>query len=168
MINNQSSGRSANRNGRTLENTVIHTFVDKGFQVVFYREWHQNPNRYGAELLLRNVPYTTIYGQDGKTEFLVRSQRYQLNMRLECKWQQTSGSVDEKFPYVYLNAIAAMPEPQIALLIDGGGAKPNALRWLKNAVSQRLYESYHASNSPKTIWVWSLTEFLAWANRTLI
>jgi hypothetical protein len=29
---------------------------------------------------------------------------------IECKWQQVSGSVDEKLPYLYLNCIEAMPE----------------------------------------------------------
>lgn len=164
MSDEQSSGRTANRNGRTLENTVIHTFEDKGFQVVSYRDWNQRQNHYGSELLLRNVPYTTIYGQPGNTEFLVQSIRYGLTMRIECKWQQTSGSVDEKFPYMYLNAVEAMPEAHIVLLVDGGGAKSGAVNWLKQAVADRRYQS---PTTKKQIMVWTLSDFLAWANRTL-
>jgi hypothetical protein len=165
MLSNLSSGRTANRNGRTLENTVIHTFEDKGFQAISYSDWVRRPDKYGDDLLLKNAPYTTIYGQPGKTEFLARSRRYGLTIRIECKWQQTSGSVDEKFPYVYLNAIEAMPESHVMILVDGGGAKRSAVNWLKTAASQRLYQK---PGLAKRIEVWTLSEFLAWANRTLI
>ena len=74
------------------------------------------------------------------------------------KWQQSQGSVDEKFPYLYLNCIQAMPEREIILLIDGNGYKPGALAWLKQAV---------ASQDAKLIHVFNLVEFLVWANRRL-
>ena len=55
-------GGLANSSGNTLEKMVIATFESKGFQVVMYRQWIINQDRYGQELLLRNVPYETIYG----------------------------------------------------------------------------------------------------------
>ena len=66
--------------------------------------------------------------------------------------------MDEKFPYLYLNCIQAMPEREIILLIDGNGYKPGALSWLKQAVS---------SQDAKLIHVFNLVEFLVWANRRL-
>jgi hypothetical protein len=157
-------GGLANSSGRTLETTVIGTLESKGFRTLQYREWMRNPAIYGTELLLRNVPYTTLYGHPGKTEFLIRSQRYNLNVRVECKWQQSSGSVDEKFPYLYLNCIECMPEQHIIILIDGGGAKPGSVAWLRNAVANKRYTD--STNSNKTISVMNLSEFLIWANRT--
>lgn len=92
------------------------------------------------------------------TEFLAVSASRGLAIRIECKWQQSQGSVDEKFPYLYLNCIQAMPEREIILLIDGNGYKPGALAWLKQAV---------ASQDAKLIHVFNLVEFLVWANRRL-
>jgi hypothetical protein len=103
-------GTLANSSGNTLEQTVMGTLASKSFQAASYRDYLIKPELYGSELLLRNVPYKTIYGHPGNTEFLIRSERYRLEIRIECKWQQSSGSVDEKYPYTYLNCIEAMPE----------------------------------------------------------
>jgi len=51
------------------------------------------------------------------TEFLLKSKEYNFNVRIECKWQQVSGSVDGKLPYLYLNSIEAMPESNIIIII---------------------------------------------------
>lgn len=85
-------GNFANSAGNTLESTVIATFASKKFVVVSHREYSKNPEKYGKELLLKNVPFTTIYGHGGQTEFLAKSDRYQLEIRIECKWQQSSGA----------------------------------------------------------------------------
>lgn len=62
-----------------------------------------------------------------------------MEIRIECKWQQAAGSVDEKLPYLYLNTIEAMPENSIMILIDGAGWKAGAIQWLKDAVKQKKY-----------------------------
>jgi hypothetical protein len=158
-------GATANSQGKVLESTIIPTFEHRGFEVVAYSKWIKATQAFGEELLLKHVPYTTIYGHPGYTEFLVKSQRYGLNTRIECKWQQSSGSVDEKFPYLYLNCIEAMPENDIIIVAGGGGMKEGAIPWLKRAVSEKLYVS--ESMPQKKIQVLSLDEFLRWANRTL-
>ena len=58
-------GALANSAGSTLENTVIGTLTSKGFQVVSYRGYSKRPDAYSRELLLRNVPFTSIYGHQG-------------------------------------------------------------------------------------------------------
>jgi hypothetical protein len=85
-------------------------------------------------------------------------------MRIECKWQQSSGSVDEKFPYLYLNCIEAMPEKQIMIVVDGNGARSGAVSWLKDAVKYKKYTT--GANKDKEIMVFSLMEFIQWANST--
>lgn len=74
----------------------------------------------------------------------------------------SSGSVDEKFPYTYLNCVEAMPERDIIIIVDGGGAKQGAVNWLRNAAAARKY----AGCRDKRIQVMNLSEFLVWANRT--
>ena len=157
-------GSLANSSGNTLEQTIIATLSSKGFAVLQYRDWQRAPQKYGSELLLRNVPYRSIYGHAAKTEFVVRSERYQLNVRVECKWQQSSGSVDEKFPYLYINCLEGMPEDHVIIVLDGGGAKPGSVEWLRHACANKLYMSPSAQH--KRIDVMSLSEFLIWANKT--
>lgn len=89
----ENQGGIANAQGRTLESVVISTLEQKGFRKVPYKEYLNGLNIYGDELLLTNVPCETIYGHKGKTEFKIQSQRYG-EYRIECKWQQSSGSVD--------------------------------------------------------------------------
>jgi hypothetical protein len=155
-------GGLANSSGNTLEQTIIATLLSKGFEVERYRTWLKKPQKYGKELLLRNVPYTSIYGHPGNTEFLLLSEVYQLEVRIECKWQQVPGSVDEKFPYLYLNCIEQMPERDIIIVIDGAGAKRGAVEWLRNACENNLY----VTGDSKSITVVDLSGFLKWANST--
>lgn len=157
-------GRKTNITGSQLEKAVQTVLLEKGFEIEMYRKWKANTDSYGKELLLKNVPFTTIYGHGGNTEFLLLSEKYNLKIRIECKWQQSAGSVDEKLPYLYLNTIEAMPEKDIMILIDGNGFKPGAKTWLKNAIEQKLYTS--EENCDINIKVFSLTEFFTWANNT--
>lgn len=163
MSGGSTPGGYANAAGGTLESMVTTVLQGKGFAVVPWRQYLKSPGQYGDELLLRNVPYQTIYGHPGKTEFVLRSARFHLNIRIECKWQQSAGSVDEKFPYLYLNCVEAMPEPTVFILVDGGGAKAGAVRWLQDAATSRRYTPF---GTHKDIQVMDLTTFVAWAHRT--
>ena len=160
----EQGGAIANRQGNILEQQVRQAFASHGFREVSFAEYEKIasgstlPGVPVPDLLVRRVPYQSIYGHRGVTEFLAVSASRGLAIRIECKWQQSQGSVDEKFPYLYLNCIHAMPEREIILLIDGNGYKPGALAWLKQAV---------ASQDAKLIHVFNLVEFLVWANRRL-
>ncbi len=161
----QSQGGKANRTGSVLEAIVTSTLSTHGFEVVLYREYQKEPTRYGTELLLRNVPYTTLYGTRGFTEFLIRSERYNLETRIECKWQQSAGSVDEKLPYTYLSCAESVPEDDIIILIDGDGFRDGAKSWIREAAAQRRY--IPAECPGKSIKVMSSTEFLTWVNNMI-
>jgi len=157
-------GTKSNITGNQLEVAVKTVLTGKGFELINYRTWEKNKEKYGDELLLENVPFTTIYEHKGNTEFLLISKKYHLQIRIECKWQQVSGSVDEKLPYLYLNTIEAMPENSIMILIDGPGWKAGAIKWLKDAVKQKKYTT--ETTMQKNIMVFNLTEFFTWANKT--
>jgi hypothetical protein len=157
-------GAKGNITGNQLEVAVQTVLSGKGFSILNYREWLKNPKQFGEELLLKNVPFETIYKHKGNTEFLLLSQKYKLTIRIECKWQQVAGSVDEKLPYLYLNSIEAMPEKEIMILIDGAGWKEGAIEWLKSAVKEKKYTT--KENNTKVIKVFSLAEFFTWANNT--
>ncbi|MGE5549768.1 MAG: PD-(D/E)XK nuclease superfamily protein [Bacteroidota bacterium] len=151
-------GNRANKSGRVLENVVETIYRSHGYEIIPYVEYARDQaNHAGKRLLLKHVPYTSIYGHAAVSEFVAVEPSGE-RVRIECKWQQSSGSVDEKF--VYLNAVEAMPEERIIILVDGGGAKPNAVAWLKHAAAQGMYQT----GKRKTIRVMGMAEFTAWAN----
>lgn len=158
-------GSRANTQGKILEGTIIPTFERYGFQIVKYSEWSNNPTAYGSKVLLKNVPYTTIYGHKGYTEFLAISDQPALQVRIECKWQQSPGSVDEKFPYLYLNCLEAIPEKDRIIIAGGGGMKKGTIPWLKRVVQEKRY--LPIDSDTKNIQVFTIEEFIIWANINL-
>lgn len=156
-------GGHANKTGSILEGLVRNTLSAHGFAVVPWALYSKSPGEHGEELLLSNVQCETLYGGKGYTEFLLRSRRFGLDLRIECKWQQTTGSVDEKLPFTYLNCVE-MPEDEVIILIDGKGFREGAIRWLRKAAGERRYIPAERPN--KQVRVMDVTEFLTWANST--
>jgi hypothetical protein len=156
--------RKSSKSGNQLEQSVISVFSNNGFEVINYSDWKKKPDKFSKEVLLKHVPYQSIYGHKGFTEFVALSAKWNMRIRIECKWQQSAGSVDEKLPYLYLNIIETMEEDEFLILIDGDGFKQGAIRWLREAVNEKHYTT--SENRYKNIHVFSLTEFLTWANDT--
>jgi hypothetical protein len=141
--------------GKELEATVREALTTQGFTSVKYSKWTKNKEKYGKELLLEHVPFKSIYHHKGFTEFLLKSEKHGLNIRIECKWQTAKGSVDEKLPYLYLNCVKAMPEKTVMVVIDGPGWKDGAIEWLKKKAQQN-------QNTDKTVLVFSVKELKEW------
>lgn len=160
-----SQGAKSNSTGNLLESTVKSVFLAKGFALVNYRDYERGDLFHGGELLVENVPFTSVYDHRGSTEFLLKSAAKNVTIRIECKWQQVAGSVDEKLPYLYLNCIEAMPEDRVLILIDGPGWKPGSIQWLRNAAKDKKYTT--DANRHKLVEVLTLSEFLVWANNSL-
>lgn len=155
-------GSYANSSGGVLEGLVEFALTKKGFTVVRYKDWKLNPSSYGEELLLKNVPYEGLYKHASATEFVLMSKIYKLNTRIECKWQQVSGSVDEKLPYLFLNCSEKMLEPHIIILLDGGGAKHGAIEWLRDSCEK--FNLKESSIPKRRIDLMNMTEFVQWVN----
>lgn len=169
------SGYMANASGKILEESMIPVLRGLGFEIAGNREY-QDYLRRGAlpsRLAVQNMPYTTIYGTKGKTEFCLIADSAAptaefpkpgrpFRCRVECKWQASSGSVDEKFPYLVLSAEQAYPEEHVILLLEiEKGARPGAVQWLHNAVAERTFQT----SPEKLIVVNNLSGFLDWARR---
>ena len=157
-----SQGSKANKTGTVLESIVTSTLSAHGFIIVPFRDFIRKPGAYGQELLLKHVPYKTLYGSNGYTEFLLKSAKHNLEIRIECKWQQSSGSVDEKLPYTYLSLINNVPEDEVIILIDGDGFRDGAKEWLRKAAKERRYTP--EDNENKYVHVFNSTEFMTWVN----
>lgn len=141
---NESSGAKANKTGNQLESMVQQTLNNRGYTQVPASEF----SRVQTDLYPRSPMYTsqaligkTVYGSDRKCDFLVyHPEKFPKNLVIECKWQQSAGSVDEKFPFLVEN-IRLLRIPTI-IVVDGGGHKPGAVTWLKGQTDNTLIGVY--------------------------
>lgn len=158
------AGARANQSGNILENTVAAVLDGHGYvpicpnlpkkqRLTWLVNSHDNPKRYARQVYIGWGIYQTDIFVDF---YLIDAGKYPKGLIIECKRQQSDGSVDEKLPYLNLNIAQCYPAPAI-VLIDGGGMKPGAIAWLKKQV--------HAN--PNLFAVYDLSSFMVWANNHL-
>ena len=158
-----SQGAAANRNGAIVEQMLIPAFTRCGFPVYSERQIQMHPelvtncNRY----VMTNASYTSIYGSTrSRTEYLIIHVDRQI--RVEVKFQVSNGSVDEKYPYMLLNAIYAYPEKEVVFIVDGGGYKDGAREWLQCQIDNN-WLNYRGMG--KDIKLMTIVEFVTWFTR---
>lgn len=157
----KSQGALANLNGHVFEQMMIPLFEASGFAVMTAREHARLPEaERPPKCVLRNVPFTTIYGHPGKTEFVIVCGDRRI--RVEAKRMGSAGSVDEKVPYMLLNGIEKYPEAEIVFVLDGSGWKRGALQWLRDRISE---DWMGFRESGKDIRTMNVSEFMDWFNR---
>lgn len=121
MLSQISSGQLAVKNGSNFEDFV-------NFYLCKYKQDYLYQYHIGE----------TIYGTKRKVDFFVKPNlKYKNGLAIECKWQKSKGSVDEKYPYL-CECIEYNRVPTI-IIIDGGGYKLGAFNWLKKQVEKRKY-----------------------------
>lgn len=157
-------GGRAVTSGNVLEKTVEgallgHKYVQVGFDLAKKQRFEclinsQNiPKRYAKQVYIGEG----IYGSDIYVDFyIIGSTSICSGLIIECKWQQTGGSVDEKLPYLNLNIQKCYPTKAV-VLIDGGGMKTKAISWLAAQVAE----------NQNLLAVHNLSSFLVWSNHNL-
>ncbi len=132
------SGQRANISGNRLERFVEGILRDKGYQLFkdHREQLFDNRKALGGKQYARQVICgNTVYETPRKVDFLVLNRDlFPEGLIIECKWQHSKGSVDEKYPFLLFNIIkTAVPS---IVLIDGGGYKPAALKFLQDEASK--------------------------------
>lgn len=123
------SQKTGNFNGKMLEDQIETILISKGY--------FQSDETKSAYFIRQYRKYNSIYGTKFRLDFFVRhKEKWSEGLALECKWQSSAGSVDEKYPYVILN-MKSLPCPS-AVLLAGGKYSPKALKWLMNQADERL------------------------------
>lgn len=167
---NRDMGRSlrAEATGSLAEGTIRAVLLGRGYAEIRPEALHapyveQTP-LFGSRTLAprpkrifitQHLIARSIYDSPLMTDFWLDGvPSFPNGLALEVKWQQSTGSVDEKFPYLVLNIKTCYPCPAI-IIADGGGQRPGALQWLRG------------QTDPSLLAVLSLSEFVAWANRSL-
>lgn len=155
-----SQGAVANRNGSMFEAVLLPVFQRFGFPVYSEREIQMNPALVENcnKFVMTNASYTSIYGSTkSRTEYLII--HVNRSIRVEIKFQVSNGSVDEKYPYMLLNAIYAFPEKEVILIVDGGGYKEGARQWLQNMIDIN-WLNYRGMG--KDIKLMTISDFITW------
>ena len=112
------------------------------------------PDRY----VVRGYPYSPLYGGKGSKEALIVAQEGAYI--IEAKYQKGSGSVDEKFPYIWEQFLVSAVSNWI-VVVDGPwwqiGRGKRAVEWLR--------ERSHHSPSGRNFWVVDREGFITLALR---
>lgn len=145
-------GAQANYTGNSLEEFVYNTLVRKGYEFV-------EPRNFEAERFLEQPIFSThfpiarsIYDTQLICDFILyHPQKHPDNLIIESKWQQSRGSVDEKYPFLVANIREKYPAATI-IVLDGGGYKKEADLWLRAQIDGKLLH------------VFSMREFQTWSN----
>jgi hypothetical protein len=150
--------------GNVLERTVetilqVHGYIEicRDLPKKRRRDWlvysTDSPKRYAKQVYIGSG----IYGTDIYVDFYIfNALTIPAGLIVECKWQQSGGSVDEKLPYLNLNIQTCYPSPAV-VLIDGEGMKKGAINWLNRQVS----------SNENLLAVYNLAHFMIWANKHL-
>lgn len=117
---------TGNDNGRILEQQIEALLRSKG-----YVQTNQicRDGNCGPWYIRQYRGFRTIYGSQCRLDFLVRHPTKHPDMlAIECKWQSSPGTVDEKFPYLLANG-RALGIPY-AVFLAGGGYRDGAKQWI--------------------------------------
>ena len=124
------TGKRANRSGKQLANFVNNILQDYGYTEV-------SQTRFFALCELKQPIYTqecsvgkTLYGGNRRVDFILYHPiKWSECLVIECKWQSSSGTTDQKYPY-FVDSINMNPQHAI-IVLDGGGQSRASGKWLK-------------------------------------
>lgn len=139
MTESTSSKINTMENQKAVRDTLDYIFRSQGYQVYTESEFSKldvKPNNY----VIKGSRYRSIYHHYTRSEFKVINYEKAIRLRIEIKIQKSSGSVDEKFPYLYLNTVYGHEE-DVLIILDGGGYKPSSKKWLEEQVESQWLNS---------------------------
>lgn len=130
----------ANRTGQALEASILGVLCAKRLSVF--------PQH--------SLKVKSIFGKTIRVDFWIAPcPALPKGLIVEARWQNVTGSAEEKLPYLVTNIKERYPCPTL-IVHDGDGLSPGAKSWLSQQV-----------DGNQLIGVLSIKEFLAWCNRNL-
>lgn len=149
----KTGGTQANFTGKNLEQFIETNIQTAGYEFVHKKKFE--PAVYFEQPIYSKQVYIgkSIYGTSIYCDFILyHPEKHPDKLIIEAKWQQSGGSVDEKYPYLIINIQTKYPHKTL-LVLDGGGYKQGAEEWIKSQVGNNLLN------------VQSMSEFQIWANK---
>lgn len=137
----------------TLDKFIWDCLIEKDYQFV-------PKDKFKAATILEQPIFThkmtigkTIYETQMSCDFILyHPTKHKDCLIIESKWQQSGGTVDEKFPYFILNIQQRYTNKTI-VVIDGGGYRKEAETWIRKQIGNNLLS------------VFSMVEFKKWINK---
>lgn len=155
------------KSGAAFEDRISDVLRGHGFEVEFHAGYGGDEENEitlkntGRRIALRQPPYTTLYGSPGRYDFLLIAPELENPVWIETKYQKTSGSIDEKVPYVYFNALTAVPGRHVIILHGGEGWRDGAVKWIMAAKDRKEFRAM-ANYPDKRVDVMTPAEFESW------
>ena len=133
MIDRQ--GQKANTTGNNLERFIADKIQEAGYEKVleklFVSKQSMRQPIYASQFNIGK----SIYGNDRKCDFILyHPDKHPGCLVIESKWQQVSGSVEEKIPFLVMCIREAKYESYV--MLDGGGYSKGAETWLRSQVGK--------------------------------
>lgn len=122
-------GARANRRGQWLENSVG-ALLAETYEQVQRSEFLADRADQRPVFAKQFEIGEDIYGKRRRVDFILHHpQRWPDCLVIQCKWQASRGSVEEKYPFE-VESINCNSYRTI-IVLDGGGYSAGARRWLK-------------------------------------
>ncbi len=137
----QTDGAKSNQNGKALEELVENIVKINGYVKLTHDEKEQLKR---GELKMKGSFYTTqvlldknLYGGKFYSDLFIRDNKnYPNGCHIECKWQGSAGSIDEKYVFT-VQSLKKTGRPSI-LILAGNGAKKIAVDWIRRQESSNF------------------------------
>lgn len=143
------------KNSKAMKEAVKSILISKGFELITDISQIGNGDFYAIE----KPKYVTVYNRKATNDYILLIKNRKNLIRVEIKWQQSSGSVDQKFPYYFLNAQNTPSDEDYVIILDGNGYSKDAKEWLLNKS-----KDFSLHNSKK-IKVFDLSQFIEFVNK---
>ncbi len=145
-------GSRANYTGTILQRFIEARLIERGYN-------HVESSQFQPSTYLQQPTYARewylgkgVYDNDTRCDFILyHPQKHPDCLVVEAKWQQTGGSIDEKYVYLVTNIQRRFTYKTVVVL-DGGGYRPCAEKWLRDQVCDNL------------VAVYDMRQFQTWAN----
>ena len=128
------NGTRANLRGRRLEydiESLLREDYEKVSSKDFFDLYKSDTPIFAAQCPLGK----DIYGKNRRVDFILyHPVRWPDCLVIQCKWQASSGSVEQKYPFEVLTI--EMNEFATIIVLDGGGYSEGSKKWLKNQVGK--------------------------------
>jgi len=125
----RTQGAKANKSGSTAERVIASVLSSYGIRF-------EQQKRIGL----------SIYSHELRADFYLPDH----DLIIESKWQDVTGSADEKLPYLVANIREHYPYPVI-LVLGGTGWKRGAVEWVRRQIDNKLID------------VMGVEQFMKWA-----
>ena len=145
---------SGNRTGSRLEQSVEELLIQAGYDAVPSAPLFFALREMGQPIYSRQCATARdIYGKRRRVDFILyHTRKWPDSLVIQCKWQASSGSVEEKYPFEILS-IQLDGYPAI-ILLDGGGYSVGAEQWLKGQAGKNQLKHVFNLGDFQRLCVW--------------